>query len=709
MRSTNTSQPPESSGTDFLVADCLSRIASSLGYGVTPSRFLSLIEISDEDVSPAVQISGVWLAQFPSGRCSEVNPEAVSADMLPLLAIEDITSQPFIVREVRGSDFLVRNRDGDGSVSKQELGGWTLLFLDTGRRDGYQTDSIRGASPWFGMAFRAHRSVYRDVVAASMLVSFLALSASLYTMQVYDRVVPTGSVSTLVVLTVGVMLGIGLEAAGRYIKMQLVNRSSELLDRELGQVFFDHLVGTRMEQRSGSIGTMAAQLRGFETVRANMTSVFLFVFADLPFALFFLLVIYWIGGPIAGVPLILLSVAALVGWSLQRSVERHVRVNVEETNRRNGLLVEALDGAEAAKAMGAMSELSDRWGRLSTAAGEGELKVRSTTTVATNISQVLQQLSYVGIVAGGSFLVSEGALTLGALIACSILGGRALGPFSQLPQIMTQSRQAAVALRGLEQLMGTETDPREGEGALVPETVRGDLRLEQVTFGYVAGRPLLSVPRLEVRAGERVAVLGPTGSGKTSLLRVLSGVYRPNSGRVYLDNYDTGHLLSSYLRDRVRYLPQEVRLFSGTLRDNLRFGLPSVTDDELMRACEQSGLVGAVLNHPDGLGIPISESGAGLSGGQMQLVALTRVLLGDPQVVLLDEPTSGMDRSTERRVLDTVFSGLDPGASVVIVTHKMTVLEHVERVVLLDQGRVVCDGPRDEVIRRLKTNTKKGD
>lgn len=709
MRSTSTSQPPESSGTDFLLVDCLSRIASSLGYGVTPSRFLSLIEISNEDVSPAVQTAGAWLAQFPSGRCSEVNPETVSADRLPLLAIEDNTLLPFIVREVRGSGFLVRNRDGERSVSKRELGGWTLLALDTGRRDDYQTESIRGASSWFGMAFRAHRSVYRDVVAASMLVSFLALSASIYTMQVYDRVVPTGSVSTLVVLTVGVMLGIGLEAAGRYIKMQLVNRSSELLDRELGQVFFDHLVGTRMEQRSGSIGTMAAQLRGFETVRANMTSVFLFVFSDLPFALFFLLVIYWIGGPIAGVPLILLSVAVLVGWALQRSIERHVRVNVEETNRRNGLLIEALDGAEAAKAMGAMPELSDRWGRLSTAAGEGELKVRSTTTVATNISQVLQQLSYVGIVAGGSFLVSEGAVTLGALIACSILGGRALGPFSQLPQIMTQSRQAAVALRGLEQLMGTETDPREGEGALVPETVRGDLRLEQVTFGYVAGRPLLSVPRLEVRAGERVAVLGPTGSGKTSLLRVLSGVYRPNSGRVYLDNYDMGHLLSSYLRDRVRYLPQEVRLFSGTLRDNLRFGLPSVTDDELMRACEQSGLVGAVLNHPDGLGIPISESGAGLSGGQMQLVALTRVLLGDPQVVLLDEPTSGMDRSTERRVLDTVFSGLDPGASVVIVTHKMTVLEHVERVVLLDQGRVVCDGPRDEVIRRLKTNTEKGD
>lgn len=697
--------------TNLLLADCLSQIASGLGFGVTPARFLSLIECVEGDPSLADRVSAAWRAQFPVGRCLVVDPEDLVSEPErgPVLAIEKNTSESFVVREIRVTGLVLRNSDGKCSVSRSELDGWWFISFDTGRREGFSAESPQSAASWFRLAFRAHRAVYRDVTVSSMLVSFLALSASIYTMQVYDRVVPTGSVSTLIVLTVGVVLGIGLEAAGRYIKFHLVNRSSEVLDRELGQVFFDHAVGMRMDQRSSSIGTLAAQLKGFETVRAHMTSAFLFLFSDLPFALFFLLVIYLIGGPIAGVPLLLLGLAVLVGLVLQRSVERHVRLNIEETNRRNGLLVEALDGAEAVKAMGASTAISERWGVLSRAAGEGELRVRSTTTLATNISQVLQQLSYVGIVAVGSFLVAEGSISLGALIACSILGGRALGPFSQLPQIMTQAKQARIAMGGLERLVETPADPSEGDCSLVPETVRGELRVDQVTFGYDAMRPLLSLPELRIQAGERIAILGPTGSGKTTLLRVLSGIYQPTEGRVYLDNYDMKHLLSTYLRERVRYLPQEARLFSGSLRENLRLGLPPVSDDELMFACEQSGLINAVLNHPDGLDLAISESGAGLSGGQIQLVALTRVLIGTPQAVLLDEPTSGMDRATERRVLGKIFGSLDPGALVVIVTHKMTVLEHVDRVIILDQGRVVCDGPRDQVIQRLKQNSGKGD
>lgn len=687
------------------LADCLSQVASNLGFGVTPARFLSLIEAGDPDTSLADQVADAWRDQFPLGSCNLAGWEDLGPECGLILAIEEETDRSFVVVEKRGDELFLRNPDGRCSISRRELHTWRLVSFDTGRREAYDVGSSSSAASWFRMAFRAHRAIYRDVMLSSLLVSFLALGASIYTMQVYDRVVPTGSVSTLVVLTVGVVLGIGLEAAARYVKFHLVNRSSDILDRELGQVFFNHAVGMRMDQRASAVGTLAAQLKGFETVRAHITSTFLFVFSDLPFALFFLSVIYLIGGPVAGVPLLLLILAVLFGLVLQRSVERNVRLNVEETNRRNGLLVEALDGAEAMKAMGASTAISERWAALSAAAGEGDLRVRSTTTMATNISQVLQQLSYVGIVTVGSFMVAEGAVTLGALIACSILGGRALGPFSQLPQIMTQAKQAKIALGGLERLMETPVDLAEGDRGLVPGLVRGELRADQVTFGYDDARPHLSLPSLEIRAGERVAVLGPTGSGKTSLLRVLSGMYRPTEGRVYLDNYDMRHVLSTYLRERVRYLPQEVRLFSGTLRENLRFGMPSVDDDELMSACERSGLIDAVLQHPDGLDLAISESGAGLSGGQMQLVALTRVLIGNPQLVLLDEPTSGMDRATERRVLGSLFGGLDPGCSVVIVTHKTVVLEHVDRVIILDQGRVVCDGPRDQVIQRLKQNS----
>ena len=529
---------------------------------------------------------------------------------------------------------------------------------------------------------------------ASALVSALALCAAIYTMQVYDRVVPTGSFPTLFVLTVGVILGLVLEAAGRQVKSVLINRSAEVLDREIGQIFFDRILRMRLDQRPDSVGTLSSELKGFEVVRAYMTSSFLFLFADLPFSLLFLLIIFWLGGSIALVPLTLLLISVFAGWLLQGSVERSAKRSAEEAHRRNGLLVEAIEGAESLKAAGAGSTISRRWRALSAAVCSSDREIKATTALATNVSQVLQQLSYVGIVAVGSFLVSEGTLTLGSLIACSILGGKSLGPIAQLPQVLTQAKQARFALAGLDRLSSVPADSDDGDFAQIPESVVGKLGLEAVTFGYDQGSELLTVPSLTIGPGERVAVLGPTGSGKTSLLRIMSGIYRPTSGRVFLDNYDMTHLLSTHLRGRVRYVPQDIKLFSGTLRDNLKLGLPMVSDDELMVASEQSGLIRSIMGHPSGLDLPITESGSGLSGGQRHLVALTRVLLGGPSVVLLDEPTSGMDRATERQVMDAIFRETGPDTTIVVVTHKTSVLEYVDRVVILDQGRVVCDGPR---------------
>ncbi len=691
------------------VAGCLSLVASAHGFGVSTDRFFELIREADEGESVADQIGFVWRQQFPSGRCQSVEPESLEAAELPVIGIDTRSGHSYLVRDISGAEISLRNLAGDSVADRNGIAGWSFLSLQTGRRDTDREDPVGDAGSWFRMAFAAHRVVFRDVAVASALVSLLALCAAIYTMQVYDRVVPTGSYPTLLVLTVGVVLGILLEASGRHIKSVLVNRSAEVLDREIGQIFFDRTIRMRLDQRPDSVGTLSSQLRGFETVRAYMTSSFLFLFADLPFALFFLLVIFWLGGSVALVPLTLLIISAAVGLSLQGSVERNAKRGAEEAHRRNGLLIEALDGAEALKAVGAGSVISKRWRSLSEAVGSSEREIRATTALATNISQALQQLSYVGIVAVGSFLVAEGNLTLGALIACSILGGKSLGPIAQLPQILTQAKQSKIALTGLEHLTSVPVDSDDGDLVQVPESIVGDLRLEEVAFGYEPGRELLSVPGLTIKSGERVAVLGPTGSGKTSLLRVLSGICRPSGGRVFLDNYDMSHLLSTHLRGRVRYIPQDVKLFSGSLRDNLRLGLPLVSDDELMAASERSGLIRSVMGHPSGLDLPISESGSGLSGGQRQLVALTRVLLGGPSVILLDEPTSGMDRSTERQVIDTIFRDSSPGTTIVIVTHKTTVLEHVDRVVILDGGRVVCDGPRSEVVRQLTKNSRGGD
>ena len=690
-------------------AACLSRVASYFGCGVTPSRFLSLIHNAEEEASIIERIRRAWVKQFPLGRCSLLVPDPQALGMQPIVAINPQSYETYLVFEPSGSGLTLKNSHGEVIVQKDGFEDWAFFSLETGRSNVDQESAEVSAFSWFRMAFISHRVVFRDVAVASALISLLALCASIYTMQIYDRVVPTGSLPTLLVLTIGVILGLLLEAAGRYIKATLINRSAEVLDKEISQIFFDHALRMRLDKRPDSVGSLASQLKGFETVRTYMTNSFLYLFADLPFALLFLLVIFWLGGLVALVPLTLLAVSATLGWILQGSVERNAKQSIEHAHRRDGLLVETLEGAEALKATGGGASLSRRWSSLMAIVLSSERKMKETTALATNFSQALQQLSYVGIVAVGSFMVTEGSLTLGSLIACSILGGKSLGPISHLPQILTQAKQAKLALAGLDQLNNVPTDSEDGDFAQVPELILGHLRLDHVSFSYQQEMDFLSVPDLRISSGERVAILGPTGSGKTSLIRIMSGIYRPSEGRVFLDNYDMTHLLSTYLRNCVRYVPQEVKLFSGSLRDNLKLGLPMTNDDELMVACEKSGLIKLIMEHPDGLNLTISESGAGLSGGQRQLVALTRVLLGSPRVILLDEPTSGMDRATERQVIDSIFKVSGDDVTIVVVTHKNTMLDYVDRVVILDHGRVVCDGPRSDVVRQLSKSSRVAD
>ena len=430
----------------------MSLVASAHGCGVSSDRFFELIREADAGESIADRVCSVWRTQFPSGRCQSVELEALDLAGLPAICIDARSGYSYVVRDLSGTALSLRNSTGDSTADRDGAHGWSFLSFETGRQQTNSGDPAGDARSWFRMAFSAHRVVFRDVAVASALVSLLALCAAIYTMQVYDRVVPTGSYPTLLVLTVGVILGILLEASGRHIKSVLVNRSAEVLDREIGQIFFDRTLRMRLDQRPASVGTLSSQLRGFETVRAYMTSSFLFLFADLPFALFFLLVIFWLGGSVALVPLTLLVVSAVIGLSLQSSVQRNAKLSAEEAHRRNGLLIESLEGAEALKAVGAGSAISKRWRSLSAVVGLSEREIRATTALATNISQALQQLSYVGIVAVGSFLVAEGTLTLGALIACSILGGKSLGPIAQLPQTLTQAKQAKIALAGLEYL-----------------------------------------------------------------------------------------------------------------------------------------------------------------------------------------------------------------------------------------------------------------
>lgn len=685
------------------LAECLSRISSARGVGISVRRFEILVGQFFESRSGGLNVCAewVWAEQYPDGSATEIELVDVESGDLPALIFGGSATVSLLVGSSRGQ-LVGLNEEGERVPLDAATISGKPLVLEIGRTaDSDKVLPRPDSGDWFRAAFRTHRGLYRDVVMASFVVSLLGLVAAIYTMQVYDRVVPTGAFSTLIVLTVGVAISIALEAVGRQLKTVLIDQSSDQIDRRLGELFFTRAMSLRMESRPGSVGTLASQIKGYETVRQYMTASLLFVFSDLPFAVIFLFVIWALAGPLALIPLAVIPVGIGIGLFLRGPIERYTKMNAEETNKRNGLLIETLDGAEVMKALGAEWELGRRWRSLTDRIALGDLKVRLMSYSAVNAGQALQQVTYVAIVAAGAYLVTVGEITVGALIACSMLSGRTLGALSQFPRLVVQSKQAKIALAGLDQMMSIPNDEDSDALSLVPDTVDGSIRLEGVVFGYDQSRPLLAVSSLSIAPGERVAVLGASGSGKSTLVRLLSGLYRPGHGRVFLGGHDMGLLPQDYVREVVAYVPQDIRLFSGTLRDNLILGLPAPTESSLSQACDLTGLSEVIAGHPLGLGLPINEGGLGLSVGQRQLVALTRAVLARPRVLLLDEPSASLDSGLERRVLENIFGGCGPETSVVLVTHKLSVLDHCERILVVDQGQVVLDGPRAEVLDRL--------
>jgi ATP-binding cassette subfamily C protein LapB len=424
--------------------------------------------------------------------------------------------------------------------------------------------------------------------------------------------------------------------------------------------------------------------------------------ADVPFALLFVAVIALVGGWVALVPVVFLPLALVVGLMFQGAVQRHTRLNLSASNRKAGLLVEAVDGAEALKAQGGEWAVQGRWSRLVDEAGDADQRVRDLTALSQNLTMALQQFGYVAIMAVGAWLVATNRMSSGALLACSIVGTRAMAPVVQLPGVMVQWALARAALDGLQQVVSLPNEADDAHAALAPQSLQAGLLFERIRFAYGrAAHPALEVERLVIGSGERVGLIGPIGSGKSTLLKLASGLYRPAQGRVFLGGVDLGTLAPAVARELVGYLPQEARLFSGTLRDNLLLGLPDPGDDAILAAARRTGLIELVLGQPAGLALEITEGGRGVSGGQKQLIALTRLLLARPRVWLLDEPTGSMDSATEARVVQLLRELAQEGVTLIVTTHKTALLPLLDRLLVLTGGRVSLDGPRDPVLARV--------
>ena len=580
-------------------------------------------------------------------------------------------------------------------VASVQLGWGVSFWAASGSEDGFKARVYA--------ALRQHKMALIEAGLASAFMGVLSLGTSLFSMQVYDRVIPVRSEYTLIILGLGVAIAILIELGMKYARSHVMDGIIVSLDKQLSRDIFERLMQLRVDQVPASVGSLSGQLRGYEQVRGFYTATTLFTLIDLPLAILFLLIIMVIASPwVALVPLVFGGLSLLLGMSIRRRIMRCAAEGAAMSNLKTGLLVEAVEGIETIKAGSGGWKFLARWMGVNQATIQNDLKMRGATDSVGYISASVQQVSYALLVAVGALLVMQGQMTMGSLIASSILSGRILAPVMAIPGLLVQHAHAQAALQGIERIYQLKTDHHGTQRPLTPERLEGHFVLEDVKFAYADNPPALIVPQLTIQPGERVAILGAIGAGKSTLLRLLSGLYAPQSGRGLVDHLDLSHVHRQVVSQHIGYLQQDHRLFQGSLRENLLIGLADPGDEALLRAMKQTGMDRFVASHPKGLERAIAEGGKGLSGGQKQLVAFTRLVLCNPEVWLLDEPTASMDDEQESRCLQVLAQQAALGRTLVIVTHKPSLLPLVQRLIVMAGNSIVLDGPKENVLHELQ-------
>ena len=560
-------------------------------------------------------------------------------------------------------------------------------------------------SPVFNLirdAVLERRGLLIEIAVAGIMINLLAVATSFYSMQVYDRVVPTGASQTLLALTLGVLGALAFELLTKFVKSGLSERLADEVDSQLARLIYTRFLAIRLDQLPASVGSLSGQLKGYETVRAFISTIPAQLLIDMPFLLVYGLTIGFVGGWIGLIPMGFMVLSLGLGLAYRRKIENLTRQATQASHLKTGLLVETIEGAETIKSGQGGWRMLTRWLQTTDQARATELQMRQVTEHAQYWIAALHQMSYIAMVASGALIVTQGGMTMGALIACTILSGRILTPIGTFPGMLIQWGHSRAALQSLDRIWSLQDDHHGIDQPVVLQTLEGHYQFEGVEASY-AGKPALRVPSLQIRPGEKIAVLGPVGAGKTTLLRLLSGMYKPQKGRIHLDGVDLAYLSKPVLAEQIGFLQQEGRLFSGTLRDNLVLGMIDPGDQALLNTAKLTGLHATVLSDfPLGLQQPIHEGGVGMSGGQKQLTNLTRVFLRQPRIWLLDEPTASLDRQSEAGVMQALARTLRPSDTLVLVTHKPEMLALVNRIIVVANHQIVIDGPRDEVLRTLQ-------
>ncbi len=597
---------------------------------------------------------------------------------------------------------------GEKIVTRAELSelytGYTIFVRPKYRLEKKSLDdlSLGSGKNWFwGTVFKSWR-IYRDVLVASFLINVFGLASPFFVLIVYDRVIPNNAVETLWVLAIGITVIYFFAVLMRALRSYFIDEAGNKANLRISAMLLQKVLDLKMEVRPQSIGSFTRNLQEFESIRDFVTSFSITSVIDLPFMLMGLFVVWYLGGNIVLLFLIVLAILAIHVWAIQRPLQGAVGKTFQASSQKNAILVEGLSGLETIKMLGAESQIQRAWEEAVSYIAQWSSRSRILASSVNDASFFWQSVVVVGVVIGGVYKIAEGDLTQGGLIALVILSRQVLAPMGQMVSLATRYQRAREALKTLNDIMDLPVERPAGKTFLHRARFDGAIGIKNLTFSYPGqAAKVLNNITLEIRAGEKVGIIGPIGSGKTTLGKLMLGLYEPQSGMVTMDGTDIRQIDPTELRRFIGYVPQDIQLFRGTVRNNITMGTHDVDDMTILRASDMAGVDEFVKKHSLGYDMEIGELGRGLSGGQRQCIVIARAMLLDPPVLVLDEPTSNMDNRTEVR-LRKKLAEVIRDKTLILITHRASLLEMVDRLVVIDNGTIVADGPKTSVLEAMR-------
>lgn len=655
-----------------------SRAAARAGFAST------LVRRQIEEISPLVLPCILMLR----GKRACIL-QAISADK---------KSVTIITPEVSGGSSIV-----DVDTLKDEYLGYAYYlkreFVPEETSSSHLIDT--GNEHWFWGTLKRSRKIYFDVILASFIISLFVLASPLFTMNVYDRVVPNNAVETLWVLALGVSIVYVIDLFLKFIRSYFLEVAGKKSDIIMSSLIFERVMDMKFNNRPKSVGSFANNMKEFDTIKNFFSSASIVAIVDLPFAIIFLIVVYFIGSYLVLVPITIIAIILLYTFSIKNQLQNAIKSTFEASAAKSGILIESLNALETIKALGASGHVQWNWEEATGEIANRSIKSKMITTSITTITAFLVQLNTIAIILLGVYMIKDTMLTMGGLIATVMLSSRAIAPMGQVASLVANFEQTKAAYESVNKIMNMPVERPEGKKFVRRNSFEGKIEFKNVSFTYPdTSKGSLDRINFIINAGEKVGLIGRNGSGKTTIQKLILGLYAPTEGAVLIDGIDINQIDPADLRRNIGYVPQDILLFKGTVRENIVQKAPYADDMQIIKAAKISGVDDYINSHPLGFDMPVLERGDGISGGQRQSIALARAFLLDSPIVLLDEPTNSLDNTVESKLKSNLKISC-AGKTMLLVTHKTSLLELVDRLIVVDNGKILIDGPRDEVLAKL--------